>query len=131
MMQMRKGILILVALVHVYFVSAQYKLIIQIHSLPSTANTETVFVAGNFNNWNPHDELCRLKKSEDGQFSISFSNVPAGDYEYKFTKGAWETVETTSDGRQIANRSLKLMSDTTLAIDIQGWSEGKPKVIPH
>jgi predicted alpha/beta superfamily hydrolase len=128
---MRKAVFILIAIVQVYFVSAQYKLVIRIHSLPSNVNTETIFVAGSFNNWNPHDELCRLKKSEDGQFTISFPNVPAGDYEYKFTKGGWESVETTPDGRQIANRSLKLMSDTTLVIDIQGWSEGKPRIIPH
>jgi len=128
---MRKALFFLVAIGNAFIVFGQHKLTIRINSLPSDANTETVFVAGSFNNWNLHDELCRLKKGDDGTFSISFPNVPAGDYEYKFTKGAWESVETTSDGRQIANRSLKLISDTTLNVDIAGWSEAKPRVIPH
>ncbi len=110
---------------------AQYKLTIRINSLPPNPATDVVYVAGNFNNWNPKDELCKFKKDSLGKFIISFPNVPANDYEYKFTRGGWETVETTSDGRNIANRVLKLMSDTVLNIDIGGWSEGKPKVIAH
>ena len=110
---------------------AQYKLTIRINSLPPNPATDVVYVAGNFNNWNPKDDLCKFKKDSLGKFIISFPNVPANDYEYKFTRGGWETVETTSDGRNIANRVLKLMSDTVLNIDIGGWSEGKPKVIAH
>ena len=109
----------------------QYKLTIRINSLPPNPATDVVYVAGNFNNWNPKDELCKFKKDSVGKFIISFPNVPANDYEYKFTRGGWETVETTSDGKNIANRVLKLMSDTVLNIDIGGWSEGKPKVIAH
>src|SRR4051812_21681860 len=115
---MRSVLLLIAAILHVSIVSAQYKLVIRIHSLPVNPPADVIYVAGNFNNWNPKDELCRLKKDSIGNFTVSFSQVPAGDYEYKFTRGAWQTVETTSDGRQIANRSLKLMSDTTLNIDI-------------
>jgi predicted alpha/beta superfamily hydrolase len=111
--------------------TAQNKLIIRIHSLPNAPVAENIYVAGNFNGWNPKDELCRLKKGSDGTFSITFPNVPSGDYEYKFTRGAWETVETSGDGRQIANRILKLMSDTTLNIDIAAWSEGERAPIQH
>ena len=109
----------------------QYKLTIRINSLPPNPATDVVYVAGNFNNWNPKDELCKFKKDSLGKFIISFPNVPANDYEYKFTRGGWETVETTSDGKNIANRVLKLMSDTILNIDIGGWSEGKAQVIAH
>src|SRR6267378_5143959 len=110
---------------------AQYKLVMRVNSLPSNPATDVIYVSGNFNNWNPKDELCKFKKDADGKFSISFPNVPANNYEYKFTKGSWETVETTADGKNIANRTLKLMSDTVLNIDTDGWSEGKSKEIPH
>jgi metallo-beta-lactamase class B len=106
-------------------------LVIRINSLPSKPETDLIYVAGSFNNWNPNDELCKFQKDADGKFSISFPSVPANDYEYKFTRGSWETVETTADGRGIPNRTLKLMSDTVLSIDIGGWSEGKPRLIPH
>ncbi len=113
------------------FASAQYKVIIRINSLPSQPATENIYLAGNFNNWNPRDEKLKLQKDADGKWIIVIQSIPASEYEFKFTRGAWETVETTADGRQIANRSLKLMSDTTLNLDIDGWSEGKPRDIPH
>ena len=128
---MRFLALLLIAISVHQFTYGQYKLTIRINSLPAKPETDVVYVAGSFNNWNPKDDLCKFKKESDGNFSISFPNVPANDYEYKFTRGSWETVETTSDGRNIANRVLKLMSDTVLNVDISGWSEGKPRVIPH
>jgi len=130
-MTMRCRLLLLAVLTVHQLGFGQYKLTIRINSLPPNPVTDVVYVAGNFNNWNPKDELCKFKKDSVGKFIISFPNVPANDYEYKFTRGGWETVETTSDGKNIANRVLKLMSDTILNIDIGGWSEGKPKVIAH
>ena len=128
---MRLVLLLFVAIFQQIIVTAQYKVIIRINSLPGSSVTESIYVAGNFNGWNPKDEQFKLKKEWDGKFAITFPNVAAGDYEFKFTRGGWETVETTVEGRQVANRTLKLMSDTTLNLDIDGWSQGKPKQIPH
>jgi len=128
---MRFVFLVAIAIAQQFIAVGQYKVVIRINSLPTTPATEVIYIAGNFNNWNPKDELTRLTKETDGKFAIVFPNAAAGDYEYKFTRGGWETVETTADGRQIANRSLKLMSDTILNIDIVGWSEGKPRQIAH
>ena len=128
---MRLILLFLLAFVQGHYVTAQYKLTIRIKSLPAKPETDAVYVAGNFNNWDPKDELCKFRKDADGRYSISFPNVPAKDYEYKFTRGSWQTVETTADGNNIPNRTLKLMSDTVLNLDIDGWSEGKPREIPR
>ncbi|HYJ37360.1 MAG TPA: alpha/beta hydrolase-fold protein [Chitinophagaceae bacterium] len=128
---MRSFLLLFLAIAHSVIAVAQYKVVIKINSLPSSPVSESVYIAGSFNNWNPKDEAFKLRKEADDKFTITFPDVPAGDYEYKFTRGGWETVETTADGRQIGNRTLKLMSDTTLNIDINGWSEGKPRQIPH
>jgi metallo-beta-lactamase class B len=128
---MRLVLLLFVAIFQQIIVTAQYKVIIRINSLPGSSVTESIYVAGNFNGWNPKDEQFKLKKESDGKFAITFPNVAAGDYEFKFTRGGWETVETTVEGRQVPNRTLKLMSDTTLNLDIDGWSQGKPKQIPH
>ena len=128
---MRFVFLLAIAITQHCIAVGQYKVVIKINSLPANPATESVYIAGNFNNWNPKDEASRLKKETDGKFTIIFPNVAAGAYEYKFTRGGWETVETSNDGRQIANRTLKLMSDTILNLDIEGWSEGKPRQIPH
>src|SRR3954463_2180035 len=99
---MKYFILLTAAICYQFIATAQNRLVIRINSLPNAPVAESIYVSGNFNGWNPKDELCRLKKGSDGTFSIAFPNVPSGDYEYKFTRGGWETVETTGDGRQIA-----------------------------
>lgn len=104
--------------------SAQYSVHIKLSPLAGKNAAEEVYVAGSFNGWNPKDETFRLRKDETGNFSLLLKNIPAGNYEYKFTKGGWETVETDLNGQPIGNRILKLNSDTTLQINIGGWSTG-------
>ncbi|HEY5462511.1 MAG TPA: alpha/beta hydrolase-fold protein [Hanamia sp.] len=81
-----------------------------------------IYIAGNFNLWNPEDKDYILHSDQSGISTISFS-LPNGNYEYKFTRGSWEKVETDSAGKGIQNRTLKLQSDTTIKINISGWSD--------
>lgn len=81
-----------------------------------------LYIAGNFNVWNPSDKNSQLKAEESGIFSITLS-LPAGNYEYKFTRGSWEKVETDSSGKGIQNRTLQLQSDTTIRVTILGWND--------
>jgi len=53
----------------------------------------TIFITGNFNNWNPRDKSYSLQKTKDGYFiEISDDKLPS-EVEYKFTKGGWENAE--------------------------------------
>ena len=81
-----------------------------------------IYIAGNFNVWNPSDKKAELYPMQNGILSITLS-LPAGDYEYKFTRGNWEKVETDSTGKGIKNRALQLKSDTTIHINILGWND--------
>ena len=103
---------------------AQYSVHIKLQPLAGKVSADEVYMAGSFNGWNPKDETFRLRKDDKGNFSLLLKNIPAGTYEYKFTKGGWETVETDANGQNIGNRTLQLSSDTTLAINIAGWSTG-------
>jgi predicted alpha/beta superfamily hydrolase len=103
---------------------AQYNVHIKLQPLPGKIATDEVYLAGNFNGWNPKDETFRLRKDEQGNFSLLLRNIPAGNYEYKFTRGGWETVETDVNGQNIGNRTLKLSSDTIVAVSIAGWATG-------
>lgn len=105
-------------------VFAQYSVQIKLQPLSGKASADEVYLAGNFNGWNPRDETFRLRKDEKGNLSLLLKNIPAGDYEYKFTRGGWETVETDANGQNIGNRTLRLSSDTTIAVNIAGWSTG-------
>lgn len=69
-------------------------------------NTRPVYVAGNFNNWNPASPDYQLTPTERaGEYRIDV-NLPASiPYaEYKYTRGGWDSVELTDNGEYAANR---------------------------
>ena len=81
-----------------------------------------IFVAGNFNMWNPGDSSYQLKTEANGISTITLL-LPAGNYEYKFTRGSWLKGETDTAGKGTANRNLKLDADTTISVNILGWAD--------
>jgi predicted alpha/beta superfamily hydrolase len=86
---------------------------------------DTVFVAGSFNEWNPGNEKYRFTKTGD-MLTLDIT-VPGKDiYQFKFTRGNWNTPEVTVAGSDIENRIIKLESDTTLEYTIGGWKDDFP-----
>jgi hypothetical protein len=79
---------------------AQYTVKITLKELPSRPLAEVVYIAGNFNNWNPKDENFRLQKNEKGLFFIEIKDVESADYEFKFTRGSWDQGETNDKGTE-------------------------------
>ncbi|MEO6462126.1 MAG: alpha/beta hydrolase-fold protein, partial [Candidatus Eisenbacteria bacterium] len=50
--------------------------------------------------------------------------VPAGTrFEFKATRGGWDTVEKGTAGEEIGNRTLTARRDTTIAITIAAWRD--------
>lgn len=111
--------------------SAQYTLKLVITSTPKpTVNVaqraaEPVFVSGNFNSWNPQDDNYKLKPL-GSRLSIVLKDLPAGTYAFKFTRGGWNKVETTADGRDIADRVVELKGDMTQEFVVEGWKDDYP-----
>lgn len=111
--------------------SAQYTLKLVVTSVPKpTVNVaqraaEPLYVAGNFNSWNPKDESYKLKPLGT-RYSVVLKDIPAGIYAFKFTRGDWSKVETTSDGRDIADRVVEVKGDMTEEIVIEGWKDDYP-----
>jgi len=108
--------------------SAQYNLQIEI-TTSSSHNNDSVFVAGNFNGWNPSDNQYLFSK-ENGKSFLIIKNLAAGTYQFKFTRGSWGKVETTATGGGIENRFIKLSSDTTIKCSIAEWSDDFARVEP-
>ena len=50
--------------------------------LPANVNAEKVSLCGEFNEWDP--EKNPLKKSKDGNFSITISLKPGRSYRYRY-----------------------------------------------
>jgi predicted alpha/beta superfamily hydrolase len=123
---MKKSLFCIGLLLTVLLTSAQYKVSFVIKRLPSYNSTSNkIYVAGNFNNWNPHDERFQLKII-DGNPGITIELVK-GMYEYKFTEGNWETVETLEKGVPAQNRKLAVEGDTVINIEIENWADHFPK----
>ena len=71
----------------------------------STPANATLYMAGSFNNWNPASAAHALTRNPDGSYEITLP-TGTGTIEYKFTRGAWATVETTAANGQVPNRSF-------------------------
>lgn len=103
-------------------VSAQQKIRIEINALPSNhPDNSSIFVAGNFNGWNPQDKNFQFQKHEKGYFLELSLN--AGSYEYKVTRGGWNKVECTKDGKDIGNRTLKVEAEAKVEVSVDGWKD--------
>jgi hypothetical protein len=106
------------------FAFSQYRITVIIEKVPA-GTPDRLFIAGNFNEWNPADENNVLEKGPDGKHTRVFEDVPAGEYEYKLTAGSMEAIEVAADGKDINNRLLSLKSDTTIRLTVARWKNGK------
>ena len=102
----------------------QAQVTIQINSVsqntPANAN---IFIAGTFNNWNAADSNFMMTKLG----SIYKITLPAsnGTAQFKFTRGSWASVEGTSNGSFIPNRSFVYSTNAIVNCEIAGWEDLK------
>lgn len=116
----RKCILVCIVLLLSLQVAAQFTVTIRLDALPYKHSGDAIFVAGNFNSWNPDQQQLLLKNNS---LSATVKDIPAGPIEFKFTRGSWNKVESTAGGKEIENHSVQINSDTTLVYTIQGWKD--------
>ena len=102
---------------------ATAQVVLKIARVPAnTPPADTLFVAGSFNGWNPHNSRFALHKNSDGTYQISMplSSTPA---EYKFTRGSWPTAEIDGKNQAIANRKADLSAAREIAHEVLGWDD--------
>ena len=88
---------------------------------PKSEN-DAIYMAGTFNKWDPGDENMMLANDKSGKKTLSIK-LPAGHFEYKFTRGNWTSVEATEAGLDLTNRIINVSSDTTVYAVIEGWMD--------
>ncbi len=86
----------------------------------STLPGDPIFIAGNFNNWDPGHPSYELHADSTGRYQITL-NLPDGAIEFKFTRGSWSSVEGSATGGYIPNRKANVKSGDTLYLQIAGW----------
>jgi predicted alpha/beta superfamily hydrolase len=105
---------------------AQHLVTFKITSLPQYHSAGAdIYLAGSFNGWNPQDAAYRFTKNNQGNYFINLS-LADGNYEFKLTRGGWETVECKEHGASIDNHRLTVASDTTIDVAVEEWTDRFP-----
>ena len=108
------------------FFTAQSQVAFRLNSLPLkyTPELDTLFLAGNFNNWNPRDTAYRFKRNLQNQLEIRVNSV-LSSLEYKITRGSWSVEEVSATGQAIQNRVSTNVPNSTINIDVADWKDTK------
>ncbi|MFN7119854.1 MAG: alpha/beta hydrolase-fold protein [Saprospiraceae bacterium] len=119
---MKKSFLLLGCFLLISSLWAQ--LTLRITALPAnTPPADSIYIAGNFNTWNPGNANFIVKKQADGTRQIVI-NPPVGNVEFKFTRGSWATVEGNAQGGQRPNRVINYTGQPkTEEISILTWED--------
>jgi predicted alpha/beta superfamily hydrolase len=121
---MNKFFVSLLPLFLIFSLPAQVTFVLD--SIPSyTPPGDEIYIAGDFNNWNPGQTEYVLHKNANDKWSITLAAQPeATVIQFKFTRGSWETVEKGPDGEEIGNRSFTYGNGLTEHLFVYNWAEG-------
>jgi predicted alpha/beta superfamily hydrolase len=122
---MKKLILFFLCCLVVASIKAQFSVKIIVTDVATKA-LEDIYVAGNFNSWNPKLDNYKLKQFGAGRRQIVLKDVEAGRYEFKLTRGDFSKVECTAEGNDIPNRTIDVNGDVTVEIKVAGWRDDYP-----
>ena len=101
---------------------SQFKVRFRFIDLPANHLQDSVYIAGNFNGWNPAKNGKVISKTGEEDF-IELADLPEGEYQYKFTRGSWLKTECNASGNAIGNRFFKLSADTVILVSIAAWQD--------
>ncbi|MEX0635561.1 MAG: alpha/beta hydrolase-fold protein [Ferruginibacter sp.] len=105
---------------------AQHRLTILVKNNSVTSPSDSIYAAGEFNNWNPASSSFLFSKTKDG-FSLVVEDIKPGAYSFKITKGSWQRVECNANGTNISNREILINTDTTIVCEVLAWRAGDVK----
>ena len=86
----------------------------------------TLYLAGNFQGWQPGDPAWRLQLTVDGRHTLTADFDEHQGLQFKFTQGSWLSVEKGSGDAEISNRLHVVSGATTLELKIAAWADGEP-----
>ncbi|RVT98028.1 alpha/beta hydrolase [Mucilaginibacter limnophilus] len=103
---------------------AQVKVVFKIDSYHAVKDKPAMYLAGDFNGWNPADNAWKMQGSSSGPVLIK--NMLAGKISFKVTRGNWDKVECDSTGKAIVNREYNIVHDTTIVLNVAAWQDYAP-----
>jgi len=101
---------------------AQYQVVFKLKQYPQHHKNDSIFIAGDFNGWNPHNNLFGFSTQLKITDSIIIQ-LAAGNYQYKCTRGSWQKTACTIAGTDIDNHTFTITADTSIDITIEAWKD--------
>ncbi len=91
----------------------------------NTPHDASIYIMGDFNNWNPADKTYRLNQQIDGTYRVLIYSA-SQLVQYKFTRGTIQSVESRTGGRFLQNRIISRaiqMDNSDVEVEIAGWTD--------
>ncbi len=89
-----------------------------------TPARDTLFLAGDFNAWNPRNPAFRFQKNAQGILELTVNSLQA-NLLYKVTRGSWASVEVAATGQDIPNRNSPNAAGSIVNLSIADWADTK------
>src|SRR4051812_6944814 len=122
---MKHFLLVFIAFMAFHISHGQYTLRLVVNEV-GAKKQDDIYVAGTFNNWNARDEKYKLKLFGLSRRAIILKDVAPGKYEFKFTRGSFDKVETSAKGEDVPNHEITVKEDVALDFNIAGWKDDYP-----
>jgi hypothetical protein len=95
-----------------------------IDSLPqNTPSNAVLYLAANFNNWDPGSRYWMFTHDPNGKYYIEIPWVKIEGAEYKITRGDWGRVECKSNGEDMPNRVFNIPKGQNIRISVEAWKD--------
>jgi len=92
---------------------------------PGTPEDAQVFLSGNLLELGAWQAAGKpLARADDGRYTLDVAVPKDSRLEYKFTLGAWESVEKTATGGDVPNRTAVADRDQMIAVTVASWADG-------
>ncbi|MEO6059570.1 MAG: alpha-amylase, partial [Candidatus Limnocylindria bacterium] len=99
--------------------SRQVAVTFTVHAPPNTPPTDTLFIAGDFQGWDPGGTPMTRVDAVTWEITLTFTENTAP--QFKFTRGSWDAVEKDDGCGEIPNRTFTVLfgTDGTATIDLE------------
>jgi predicted alpha/beta superfamily hydrolase len=102
------------------------QIIVQVDVPRDTPADAQLFVAGDFNAWQPSNPMFRLTPMGVASFRLAFQ-IDAAEARFKITRGSWESVECNPDGSPGTNHDwLADEIDEPVSVSVESWTDLNP-----